>query len=174
MSWTESRVKEAGDTHATAEPAVHTRRFERRFAYSPERVWRALTEPTELARWFPAEIRGALEPGARLWFVPRTNNGLTPPPDDATPTTGAMLSCEPPRILEYSCGDQILCWELQPRDGRTLLLFTQTFANDSQAGGAGAWIDCLDSLARALAGAPRGLPSPLFNADHGELAELPI
>jgi uncharacterized protein YndB with AHSA1/START domain len=29
-------------------------RFERRLAHSVERVWRAVSEPAELARWFPA------------------------------------------------------------------------------------------------------------------------
>ena len=28
-------------------------RFERRLDHSPERVWRAITEPEELAHWFP-------------------------------------------------------------------------------------------------------------------------
>jgi uncharacterized protein YndB with AHSA1/START domain len=28
--------------------------FERRLSHSVERVWRAVTEPAELAHWFPA------------------------------------------------------------------------------------------------------------------------
>ena len=31
-------------------------RLERRFGHSIERVWRAVTEPAELARWFVAEV----------------------------------------------------------------------------------------------------------------------
>ena len=31
-------------------------RFERRLPHSPERVWRAVTEPAELARWFVAPV----------------------------------------------------------------------------------------------------------------------
>ena len=31
-------------------------RFERRLPHPPERVWRAVTEPAELARWFVAPV----------------------------------------------------------------------------------------------------------------------
>ena len=31
-------------------------RFERRLDHSVERVWRAVTEPAELARWFVSEV----------------------------------------------------------------------------------------------------------------------
>ena len=47
----------------------HTLRFERRLAHSPEKVWRALTEASELAHWFPAEIHGPREQGSALRFV---------------------------------------------------------------------------------------------------------
>ena len=41
-------------------------RFERRLAHAPDKVWRAVTEPSELAHWFPAKIEAyELRPGAR-------------------------------------------------------------------------------------------------------------
>ena len=36
--------------------------FERRLAHSVERVWRAVTEPAELAHWFPSAMSGDLRP----------------------------------------------------------------------------------------------------------------
>ena len=40
------------------------------FAASPERVWRAITDPDELSRWFPDRVDGGeLQPGAEGgWF----------------------------------------------------------------------------------------------------------
>jgi uncharacterized protein YndB with AHSA1/START domain len=35
-----------------------------------ERVWAAISEPAQLARWFPESIEcGALAPGVRGWFI---------------------------------------------------------------------------------------------------------
>nr|NIP81389.1 hypothetical protein [Gemmatimonadota bacterium]NIQ56754.1 hypothetical protein [Gemmatimonadota bacterium]NIU76937.1 hypothetical protein [Gammaproteobacteria bacterium]NIX46304.1 hypothetical protein [Gemmatimonadota bacterium]NIY10631.1 hypothetical protein [Gemmatimonadota bacterium] len=34
----------------------------------PERVWRALTDPTELARWFPDEVDLTGAVGSAGWF----------------------------------------------------------------------------------------------------------
>ena len=34
-------------------------RYERRLAHPPQRVWRALTDDTDLAAWFPTTIEGA-------------------------------------------------------------------------------------------------------------------
>ncbi|WP_394830708.1 hypothetical protein LVJ94_29790 [Pendulispora rubella] len=42
------------------------KRFERRLPHKPEKVWRALTEPRELAQWFPEGARKITE-----WDPPR-------------------------------------------------------------------------------------------------------
>ncbi len=41
-------------------------RFERTLPHPPEKVWRALTEPQHLARWFPTTLEGERAPGAPL------------------------------------------------------------------------------------------------------------
>src|SRR5205085_289579 len=43
-------------------------RFERRLEHPPERVWRAITEPEELAHWFPAQVEIDLRPGGAMKF----------------------------------------------------------------------------------------------------------
>ncbi len=42
--------------------------YRRRLAHPPERVWEALTEPDELAAWFPTTIDGERGAGAPLTF----------------------------------------------------------------------------------------------------------
>ena len=45
-----------------------TLRFERRFKHPVEKVWKAITDPAELAYWFPMEVEGDLVPGGKLRF----------------------------------------------------------------------------------------------------------
>lgn len=35
----------------------------------PERVWRALTDPAEVARWFDVTIDGAINQGSEVWMT---------------------------------------------------------------------------------------------------------
>lgn len=61
-------VNEAGPTSPM--DAIRWVRMERRLDASAERVFRAWTDPEELARWLPERIDGALAVGARselLW-----------------------------------------------------------------------------------------------------------
>jgi hypothetical protein len=43
-------------------------RFTRMLAHPPENVWRAITEPEQLAHWFPTTIEGEYAAGAPLRF----------------------------------------------------------------------------------------------------------
>jgi uncharacterized protein YndB with AHSA1/START domain len=36
---------------------------------SPERVWRALTNPAELSAWFQVKIEGEIAPGGEVWMT---------------------------------------------------------------------------------------------------------
>ncbi|MEA2229670.1 MAG: hypothetical protein QOF04_3300, partial [Solirubrobacteraceae bacterium] len=47
-------------------PAV---RFERRLAHPVDAVWRAVTEPDQLAHWFPSAVSLELRPGGRMAFT---------------------------------------------------------------------------------------------------------
>ena len=91
------------------------RRFERRLPHRPEKVWRALTDARELARWFPASVEGEREEGASLRFVFR---------DGEPDAEGRITECEPPRVLAYTMGAETLRWELAPIPEGTLLVFT--------------------------------------------------
>lgn len=126
------------DTTGTR-PAV---RLERILADPPAVVWRALTDPDELARWFPCEIHvvgGVWRSGATLRF---------PFPPEVIDLTleGEVLEADEPRSLAYTWGDETLRFELHAHDGGTrLVLVDELEAPHAARNGAG-WMDCLDRL----------------------------
>ncbi|OJY25010.1 MAG: hypothetical protein BGO98_08355 [Myxococcales bacterium 68-20] len=105
----------AGSKRGVLELLGEVRRFERRLPHRPEKVWRALTDARELARWFPASVEGEREEGASLRFVFR---------DGEPDAEGRITECEPPRVLAYTMGAETLRWELAPIPEGTLLVFT--------------------------------------------------
>lgn len=135
-----------------------TLRFERRFPHSPEKVWKAITDPAELTHWFPQDVEGSFAPGAKLRFVFRGE----PPVLDGKVIgdfDGEVLEVDPPRLIAYRWGEDILRWTLTPDGDGCLLAFTDTVADRGKAARDGAgWHVCLDVLAARLGGtaAPPG------------------
>ena len=124
-----------------------------RWPHPPEKVWRALTEPEHLAAWFPSDIEGDREVGAKLRFVFRNGEG---PPSD-----GEMLVYDPPTTLEFRWERGILRFDLRPEGEGCVLTFVDTFDELGKASRDGAgWHACLDVLADHLAGraTPRHQP----------------
>jgi uncharacterized protein YndB with AHSA1/START domain len=122
-----------------------TIRYARRLAHPAEKVWRALTEAEHLAAWFPTTIEGELVAGVRLRFAFREVA------IDAM--DGTVLAVDPPKLLEYTWGDERLRFELTPNGTGTELVFTASFADLGKAARDGAgWHVCLDLLGYALAG----------------------
>ncbi|HET8642784.1 MAG TPA: SRPBCC family protein [Pseudonocardiaceae bacterium] len=125
-----------------------TLRFERLLDHPPEKVWRAVTEPDELAQWFPARVETELRVGASMVFV------FEDAPLDQTPG-GEIIELDPPKVFAYRWGEDVLRWEILPEDGGCRLLFTHAL---SQAhGGAAAaarnaagWDECLAALTARL------------------------
>jgi len=103
-------------------------RFERRFAHPRDKVWRALTEASQLRAWFVEILdydRSELTfaPGATLRFVA----GALPAGE------GKVLACEPPSLLEYTWDDEILRWELTPDGAGCRLVFTNVLPDRDTA-----------------------------------------
>ena len=121
-------------------------RFSRTLRHAPDKVWRALTEPEHLAAWFPAQMHGERATGARLTFVFENGEG----PD----TEGEILVYDPPALLEYRWGTELLRFELAPDDGGgTQLTFLNTFDELGKAArDAAGWHACLDVMAHHLDG----------------------
>ena len=122
-------------------------RFERRLWHAPEKVWRAITEPEQLAWWFPTDIEGERRLGGKIRFVFRNAEGPT--------LDGQITEFDPPRVFAYTWGDSVLRWELQPDGEGCLLVFTHTFGQDEEAAKfAAGWHVCLEALGSLLDGEP--------------------
>ena len=128
-------------------------RFERRLAHPPEKVWRAITEPEELAHWFPARVDAELKPGAAMRFT-FTDHDL----DD---TEGEILEFDPPRLFAFRWDRDVLRFELVADGSGCRLLFTHTLGEGGFWGGkrsaprnAAGWDVCLAMLAARLDGRP--------------------
>src|SRR3954469_9346785 len=122
------------------QPAV---RFERRFAHPIEKVWQAVTEPDELAHWFPSRVSGELRPGGTLRFT--FEGGVQ--------TDGEGTELDPPRLLAFSWGTELLRFELEPDGDGTVLRLTHVLSSADQAArDAAGWHVCLERLERSLGG----------------------
>jgi uncharacterized protein YndB with AHSA1/START domain len=121
-----------------------TLRFTRRLAHPREKVWRAVTEPEHLAVWFPQEIVGERQAGASLRFVSPAGDAFD----------GELLVFDPPSVLEFTWGPDLLRIELAADGPGTLLTLTDTFDDLGKAArDAAGWHECLDRLGDELDGA---------------------
>ncbi|MBO0688510.1 MAG: SRPBCC family protein [Candidatus Dormibacteraeota bacterium] len=129
--------------------------FERRLAHPIERVWAALTDPGERARWFG---RTTIDPreGGRVETIAEG------PPVSETMRTliGRILVWDPPHVLEHewqqtTIGFSTVRYELRAEGGETILRLTHHL---SSAAGASGYIPgehaYLDRLQAHLEGAP--------------------
>ena len=122
-------------------------RFVRTLPHPAEKVWRALTEPAHLAHWFPSTIDGEPAAGAPLRFVL--------PHEIIEPIEGEMIVYEPPSVLEFRWGTDILRLELRETGGGTELTLLDTLEERGNAArDAAGWHVCLDGLAAHLSGEP--------------------
>ena len=87
-------------------------RFERHLKHSVERVWRAVSEPDELARWFVAVVQWKPEAGEEF---------------EAAGDRGRITAVEPPRLLAWTWGVERYSFELSPEGDGCLLVFNHVF-----------------------------------------------
>jgi uncharacterized protein YndB with AHSA1/START domain len=129
-------------------PAV---RFERRYAHSAERVWAAVSEPGELARWFPSHVELEPRAGGRITFSGDPN---------MPPSTGTVLAYDPPRRLAFTWGGDELHLIVEPDGGDacTLTLVNVLETRDTAARNAAGWAVCLAELDKHLSGDPADGP----------------
>lgn len=117
---TEVKTSRLAQVKVEGEQATLT--FERRLPHSPEAVWKAITDPEELSKWYMgAKIEGRL--GGRIEFSSGEGN-----------VTGTILVWDPPRTFEhewtvnhpgYPKGEYgVIRWELFPEGNDTLLKLT--------------------------------------------------
>jgi uncharacterized protein YndB with AHSA1/START domain len=124
--------------------------FVRDLRHAPERVWRMLTEPGELRAWAPYTAdRSLAQPGDVTLTMFKNAQ------EEADELPASVTRAEPPRLLEYTLGDDNLLWELEPAGAGTRLTLSHTVAGpDWVPKVAAGWHICLDVADRVLDGEP--------------------
>jgi uncharacterized protein YndB with AHSA1/START domain len=134
-------------------------RFTRILPHPRAKVWRAVTEPQELAHWFPTTIDGEYAAGAPLRFSFRDQ--------DLPSFEGEMLEFRPKSAIEFRWGPDTIRIELRDAPGGTELTLHDTLEEQGKAARDGAgWHACLDMLASSL----QDDSAP--GADRGRWAEV--
>lgn len=87
-------------------------RFERHLGHSVQRVWRAVTEPAELARWFVVPIEWKPELGETI---------------EAAGDTGEITELDEPHRIAWTWGEERYSFELTPEGDGCVLVFTHVF-----------------------------------------------
>ncbi|WP_394616686.1 SRPBCC domain-containing protein [Lentzea sp. JNUCC 0626] len=114
-------------------------RFERALRHSPEKVWRVVTEPAEMKHWFPAEVE---IDGRTLRFT-----FPDAAPVDADGGEGELLESDPPKVFAFRWANDVLRFEILPRDEGCLLVFTAVVSSRLSVGrDVPGWITCLNAL----------------------------
>ncbi|MFI5924953.1 SRPBCC family protein [Micromonospora sp. NPDC051543] len=124
--------------------------FVRDLRHPPGAVWAALTDPAQLAQWAPfLADRDLGSPGAAVLTLV---DGET-----SVQQTAAVRRAEPPHLLEYTWGDDLLRWELTASGSGTRLTLRHTVAEPGALPMVAAgWHLCLDVADRLLDGDPVG------------------
>ena len=118
--------------------------LERELRHSPEKVWRALTDPAHLREWAPFEVDGSLATvGAvvKLTWVGTQQAFET-----------KVTRADAPKVLEYNDTR----WELEATNSGTRLTLWTNIDRRFVSWGAAGWHISFDVLDRLLAGKPIG------------------
>lgn len=156
-------------------------RFERDLTHPVAKVWRAITEPGELAHWFPSAVELDPRPGGAMRFTFPD----TAPVD--TDWSGEVLEFDPPRVFAFRWNQDVLRFELLPTDTGCRLVFTQTLGGGpvgrlGAGRNAAGWDTCLANLTARLDDRPAAPPdadwaTPIlgylrrFGLDAGEVTD---
>jgi uncharacterized protein YndB with AHSA1/START domain len=89
-------------------------RFERRLDHPIERVWRAITDPDELAQWFVAPVQWTPEVGEAF---------------ESMEQPGEVTEVEPPHVLAWTWGGEQFRFDLAAEGERCVLVFTHVFGD---------------------------------------------
>jgi uncharacterized protein YndB with AHSA1/START domain len=124
-------------TDKTAHSQTESIAFDFDLHHSPEKVWRALTDPVLLAEWLLPAIGLELEPGAEFMFKTQAYPGW-----DGT-VNCRFLEIEPHRKLSYTWSvpflDTVVTFTLAPSASGTRLSLVQSgFTPDQKRESGGA------------------------------------
>ena len=135
--------------------------FIRDFRHPPKTVWAALTDPAELDRWAPFAASRDLDATGEATLTMIDG-------DQREDLPATVRRAEAPSLLEYTWGDDLLRWELEPTADGTRLTLRHTLATpnieDRVAAG---WHLCFDQLDEVAAGRPVAAIRGQAAMDHG-------
>jgi uncharacterized protein YndB with AHSA1/START domain len=121
----------------------------RELRHSPEKVWKALTDPACLREWAPFDADKSL---AAVGPVKLSTVG--------TPTSNVsetqVTRADAPNVLEYRWGENDLRWTLEAHGEGTRLTLWHNIDRGFIAMGAAGWHICLDVLDRLVGEEPIG------------------
>lgn len=141
-------MTELGNATVVPDDGQWTLIFVRDLRHPPATVWSALTDPAEIDRWAP--FRASRDLGATGDAVLTMIDG-----DTTEDMQAAVRRAEPPTLLEYTWGGDLLRWELEPTGDGTRLTLRHTLTDpDAKAMVAAGWHLCFDQLAKVAAGGP--------------------
>jgi len=125
--------------------------LERMLEHPLEAVWAALTDSTQISIW------GPFKPDRDLTSTGTVRlEHIDMPEADAV--DGCVLEVNAPHLLVYKWGTDVLRWELNEVEDKTLLVLRHRFVDRQQAPSyAAGWHLCLKGLVGTLAG--RQMPS---------------
>jgi uncharacterized protein YndB with AHSA1/START domain len=125
--------------------------FVRDLRHPPEKVWAALTEPGRLREWAPFVSDRDLARTGPATLTMIDGDG----PED---TAASVRRVEPPTLLEYTWGEDLLRWELEPTATGTRLVLRHTPKDRGiEPMLAAGWHLCLVVMERLLDGDPIGV-----------------
>jgi uncharacterized protein YndB with AHSA1/START domain len=143
----------------------------RTLRHPPEMVWEALTDPAQLHEWAPFDVDRNLS----LTGPVKLSTVGTPTPYVSESTVKRV---EPPKLLEYTWGENNMRWELEPLPNGTRLKLWHNIDRKFIAMGAAGWHICFDVLDNLLDGHPIGrmaggdaMKVGGFQRLHGEYAK---
>ncbi|MFC4010398.1 SRPBCC family protein [Nonomuraea purpurea] len=122
--------------------------FVRDLKHPPEKVWAALTEPGQLSQWAPfTSARDLAETGAVTLTMIDGDQSVDMP--------ASVTRAEPPALLEYTWGPDVLRWELAPTALGTRLTLLHTVGERAAVPKmAAGWHLCLRVAEQLLDGRP--------------------
>ena len=137
-------------------------RFERLLDHPVERVWRALTEPDEIAAWLALAELDLTEGGRVVLTWQNTDTE-----GNTAVARGTVSALDPPRLLEFDTDIHgRLRWELEPAGESTRLTFTADarLPDDYELEVLAGWHIHLDHLEDVLDGGTIDWPN--WSRDH--------
>lgn len=136
-----ARVEQQGETWTLV--------LVRDLRHPPALVWEGITDPAHLSQWAPFDASRSLASPGPVTLT--TANAPAPQVQACT-----VKRADPHTLLEYSWGESVLRWELEPRGAGTRLTLWHNIDRRFISWGAAGWHVCLDVMDLLLAGEPIG------------------